>query len=251
MHGTSGVSTTSARVRGRGWAALLAALCCVALAACGGSGSSGFDAIAAENAAIDRALSDDGCEIEGGLTICAAQGIPTPPTAPPSASPTLSPAAPATPTRTPEALPSASATRTAPGLTRTPTPSPTPTATLVPAQPGVDIDVDAGDITSCAQVDPSQPCVLRLTFAPIDAPPDAVYRAAARTRDPDSAWAVLPVSGNDAVIPVPADASVMQVAVLLFLAPPGFVADEVMLLADSGADFAFVTAPLAVRVPPP
>jgi hypothetical protein len=53
----------------------------------------------------------------------------------------------------------------------------------------------------------------------------------------------LPATDNSASIavnPTPAGRR-YQIAVLLFLRDPGFVPDRVNLLADTGADFAFVT----------
>ena len=95
-------------------AALLAALL---LAGCGGSGSSGFDALAAENAAIDRALATMDCTVEQGLTICASTVVEAPaaPTPTPTRTPTPlhTPATSASPTRTAEAEPSRTATAAA------------------------------------------------------------------------------------------------------------------------------------------
>lgn len=285
---------------------LFALACGTLLLGCaGGSGSSGFDALAAENAAIDRALDSQDCQMEEGLTICVAPGMtaPTPPlptftttplptstTAPPpstatppatstttplatgSAGPidhrtatrTLSPVsgtvtptisgtvalfptstvtlpvpseAPtrvstATPTHVPTRVPTATSTRV---ITETPTPSATP------AEPGVETNVAPSKEISCEQAGPGQPCIFMLTFVPSGLPDNAVYRVAVRMRDPDSDWMILPVSDNAAGIPVELNGPPVQIAILVFLTDPGFVPDEVDLLADSGADFAFVT----------
>lgn len=225
-----------------GVALLLAAL----LAACGGSGSSGFDGIAAENAAIDRALSEDACTVEGGLTICPSGGVPPPPTVGPSATPTPSgsPAPIMTATITPLATPT---TTRAPG---SPTPTFTRTPTAVPAAPAVAIEIDGADASDCAMTDLSQPCLLPVQFLAANLPPDATLAAAARQRDPDGEWLLLPVVAGMTVVPVPAGATTVQVASLLYLAPPGELPAVVRLLADSGADTAFVAAPIALRAPP-
>ena len=71
-----------------------------------------------------------------------------------------------------------------------------------------------------------------------------------RSRNPNSAWSILPVTDNSASIavdPTPASRR-YQIAVLLFAQDPGFVPDRVDLLGDTGADFAFVT-PLLTPAP--
>jgi hypothetical protein len=253
---------------------LAALLCGWALSACaGGSGSSGFDAVTAENRAIDQALASQGCETNDGLTICAS-GAATPT---PSGTPTLPPAtatamSTATSSRPPTPLASPTTTQSLPSLTATPSPTgspvppsptrtttpsptatatgttrvadtPTPTATPIPAQPSVDIDIGANDTLPCVESGPRQPCIVTLTFAPRGAPAAAAYRVAVRTRHPDRAWTIVPVTGNSASIPVDPTATDTryQVAILLFVQDPGFVPDQVELLSDTGADFAFVT----------
>jgi hypothetical protein len=71
-----------------------------------------------------------------------------------------------------------------------------------------------------------------------------VYWVAVRTRDPDSAWLLIPATDNSAAIAVnPApSARRYQIAVLLFEGDPGPLPSRVVVLADTGADFAFVTA---------
>jgi hypothetical protein len=210
---------------------LWVALCALALLGCGGSGSSGFDATAAENAAIDRALESSGCVAERGLTICASGSVETPATPPASPTATAFPDATGTPTGTPPRS----------------SPTPTPTRTPPTSQPGVDIQPDPTDVANCVEAGDSQSCGLRLVFVPVAAPADAAYRAAVRQRDPDGPWQILPVSGNVVEIVIGPDVAVVQTAILLYERDPGTVPNEVELLADSGADFAFVTAPLVVR----
>lgn len=202
------------------------ALGALALLGCGGSGSSGFDATAAENAAIDQALESAGCVSERGLTICASGSVVETP-ATPAASPTAFPDA----TGTPASF----------------SPTPTPTGTPPASEPAVDIQPDATDVANCAAGADSQSCALRLVFVPIAAPAGAAYRAAVRPRDPDGRWRILAVSGNTVEIVVGPDVAVVQTAILLYEREPGPVPDEVERLADSGADFAFVTAPLTLR----
>lgn len=205
---------------------LWVALCALALLGCGGSGSSGFDATAAENAAIDQALDSAGCVTEGGLTICASGSVAE---------------TPATPAASPSTVPDATGT---PAFF---SPTPTPTGTPPASRPEVDIQPDPTDVANCAAGADSQSCALRLVFVPVAAPAGAAYRAAVRARDPDGRWRILAVSGNAVEIIVGPDVAVVQTAILLYEREPGPVPDEVERLADSGADFAFVTAPLAVR----
>lgn len=252
--------------RRRGRLAWLVALCCaVALSACaGGSGSSGFDNVTAENDAINRALDSQGCEVNEGLTICASGPTPTPsptPTLPPP-SPTATPTTTATPTRSfpaltatpsptgnpgPTGSPTPTTTQPPPSATATTTgtipPTSTPTPTPIPAQPGVDINIGANNTIPCRQTGPGTPCIFVLTFQPRGAPASAAYRVAVRTQNPPSAWRVSPVTDNSAPIEVNTTRPGLryQIAVLLFVQEPAFVPDRVDLLADTGADFAFVT----------
>ena len=222
--------------RTRAWRWLIAALCAVGLAGCGGSGSSGFDGVAAENTAIDQALDTNGCVTERGLTICASGEVtPTQPTPEPSPTATVNSNATATPTGTP-----------GPCVAHA-VPSPSPTATRPASQPGVDVQPDATDIANCLATADSQACTLRVGFVPVAAPVDAAYRAAVRQRQPDSSWRILPVTGNEVEIVIAPDVAVVQTAILLYEREPGPVPAEVEVLSDSGADFAFVTAPVVVR----
>lgn len=241
MQGTMGGSTAGPRRIAGAW--LVAALLAVALAGCGGSGSSGFDAVAAENDAIDRALDNSECVTERGLTICASGEVETPPTPPTAAiTATTTPLVVGTPT--PTGTPALATPTTTPPRG---TPTATPTATQPPSQPSVDIQPDPTDIANCASTADSQSCTLRIVFVPVSAPASAAYRAAVRQRNPDSNWRIMPVEDNVVELSIPPDVAVVQTAILLYEREPGPVPDEVEVLADSGADFAFVTAPLQVR----
>jgi hypothetical protein len=269
MHRTIRRPTDTTPTR-TGWRSLvLAALCCTLTACTGGSGSSGFDPLKAENAAIDRAITSQGCEVAGGLTICASGGEAPSPTVATTATPTATtrPSPPhtatlrptlaltASPTGTPGPLGSPTATTTPPPLptatgTPPPPPSPTPTATPVPLTPRVATNLDGSESIPCTQSGPQAPCTFVLVFQPQAVPADAAYRVAVRARDPDGTWLVLPVTDHSAVIPVEPGRQ-YQIAVLLFLGEPGALPDEVELLADTGADIAFVTPVLqAVQLVP-
>jgi hypothetical protein len=244
MHRTIGARRAMPGRTAACWA--IVAFCAVLLTGCtGGSGSSGFDIVAAENAAIDDALDTGSCVVERGLTICASTEGEIPATA------TRTPTATSQPQRTSSAAPDVTRTPTdtpvaAPSQTPTGA-SPAPSPTGVASQPSVDIQPDASDVTNCGVVADSQSCTLHIVFVPMAAPAGAVYRAAARTRDPDSAWRIMPVEGNAVDIVVPPDVDVVQTAILLYEREPGPVPGEVEALSESGADFAFVTAPLTVR----
>lgn len=246
---------------------LIAFAAAALVAACGGSGSSGFD-LAAENAAIDKALDTGTCQMDQGLTICAsgATSSPTMPPASPTPTTTVAPTDSATPTATQRGI-TPTATTTASSVTGTPTPTgtppsaptstpttrppdtptPTPTATLIPAQPGVDTNVASSDSVTCESAGPGQPCAFLFTFVPSGIPATAAYRVAVRGRDPNGDWAVYPVVDHGALIAVDPNVSTIQIAVLVFLADPGFVPDRIALLGDSGADYAFVTSPLTLQ----
>ncbi|MFN8644521.1 MAG: hypothetical protein U0802_23730 [Candidatus Binatia bacterium] len=212
---------------------LASALALTCLAGCvGGSGSSGFDLAAAENAAIDRVLDGGACVAERGLTICAS-GM----AASPAPSPTSTPPLAQTPTAGPDGTP-----------TTTPaTRSPTPTATLAPAQPAVDVAVDPADVAACAELDASNPCTVGVLIVPMAVPGGAAYRVAVRTRLPDGPWRILVVSELEVAIEVAPGVDTLQTAILVYDRDPGPVPAVIRVLADSGADFAFVTAPFAVR----
>lgn len=264
MERTTGMSRTTRRLRAT---LALAALAAVLLGGCaGGSGSSGFDIVAAENAAIDTALDTGSCVVERGLTICAsANETPAAPSETPTA--TVPPSTPTqtmpertgtatfamtgTPTATPPiAAPTATVTRNtdaSPTPSGTAAPSRTPTPTGTPGRPAIDTQADAADVAQCASEADSQPCVLRFGFTTTGIPAGAAYRAAVRGRDPDSTWRILPVVENSFEVVVPPEVSTLQTAVLVYESDPGPVPTEVEVLSDSGADAAFVSAPLTVR----
>jgi len=228
-----------------GW--VLTALCL--LAGCAGGGSSGFDIVAAENETIDRVLDTSSCETERGLTICASSmaaptaGGPTvTATSAPNSTATPAPISSGTPTGTP-----ALATPTTTPARGTPTATPSRTATAPPAGPGIDIGLDPADVANCEVASDTQPCTLTVFFVPISAPASAVYRGAVRQQDPDSPWQIVPVTGNQFTIEIPPNVAVLQTAVLVYESDPGPVPTEVPVLSDTGADFAFVAPPVAVR----
>ncbi len=188
------------------------------LAACaGGSGSSGFDVSArAEDGAIEQALAEQRCVPGAGLSICPAD---------------LSAPAAATPPAGPPPSPS-------------------------PAAPQVDTGL-RGDAPLACVATPGGPCTLTVPFAPEGFPATATYRVAVRPLEPQGRWAIgsapvehgMPGSPNfdgaaglDAVaVEGPAQRVPVQVAVLVYLEPPASVPAQVEHLADSGADYAFVT----------
>jgi hypothetical protein len=241
------------------WYGAFVALCALLLGGCaGGSGSSGFDIVAAENAAIDTALDTGDCVVEHGLTICASGTVASPvvPSATPTA--TVEPAASLTatvagsPTPTPTSVfPTAATTRppfsATPTRTSTRAPEASPAPTVMPAQPRVESEADATDVANCVLVAAAQSCTLRVVFVSMGIPDDAVYRAAVRARSPDSTWRVLPVADGAFTVEVPPEVTVVQTAVLVFERDPGPLPDEVEVLSDTGAELAFVSAPRAVR----
>ena len=223
----------------------------LSLSACaGGSGSSGFDNFpSSENAAIQTALDDQRCIPFHRLNICPADTTAAPPTT-------------ATPTHT--AMPSATPTN----IAFIPTPLTTATATLpitasptpTPPAPRVDTGINDGTIP-CAPADSGSGCILVVPFAPDGFPPATVFRVAVRTVNPPGAWEVGPdlVPSNttapvfDAPVAVeqvtraPDVPQQVQVAVLAFLKAPAGVPATVDNLADSGADYAFVTTDLSLQ----
>lgn len=234
------------------------ALACAFLFGCGGSGSSGFELQLREDRAIDEALDTNGCEVNEGLTICAAGGQPTP-----MITPTGSIIQTATPTPTAEgsqtSTPAAETTRTATPTLRPATPtttqhaaSPTPTPTMVPAAPQVDTNIPPGDAAACVIASPGGPCLFEFSFAPLGFPPSATYRVAVRAIDASGSgtWDILPPPIDNGVsfnVLIPLDpASQYQTAVLVFEQPPGGLPDSVQRLAETGADYAFVSAPFGV-----
>lgn len=267
----------------------------LALPGCSGSGSSGFDASpSAEDSAIDQALQEQHCVDVGGLTICpaeqgaqpAATATPTTPapatsTAPATATapaPTVSatatataPAMNATATAAPEQSPigpaaTTTATATAAATTTasaTNSPTPTPTATNTPGMK-ITFFADASPTLSCTALDPTA-CRFTISFLAQGFPPDAMFRAAARSVDPTGPWTIGPPAAatgpqpsNSLVAAVtvsgvssaPAQARQVQIVVLVYLQPPDLVPDQVELLGESGANLAYVASPLTVIASP-
>ncbi len=204
----------------------------------GGRGSSGFDIT--ENVIINKVLESQKCLSNRELTFCPADQRPTI---------------------------TATATATATAPTPTAPASPTPTPTVIPT-PHVDTGLADGTLIPCTRPDAGAPCSLLFSFAGFGFPGAASFRVASRLRAPDGAWELAaPPTLNSAVdppaldtlvsIPVPADASEphVQFAVLVFLAPPAAVPARFEALAQSGADFAFVTPEFVLEIittgPPP
>lgn len=238
------------------WVWFVALWCALAVTACaGGSGSSGFDPLLRENQAIDEALETQGCETNEGLIICASGAesstpSPTETAAAPQTTPTPTP----NPTGTPGPIGTATATTTIPrpsftatvgGTTATPTPTGTPPS----SQPGVETNIGADDTIPCGLAQADGTCFFVFSFQPEGLPSAASYRVAVRTRNPEGDWLVLPVVDNSALIEVDASPSGpdYQIAVLVFTEEPPFVPETVVLLADTGADYAFVTAVLTTE----
>lgn len=196
---------------------------------CDGRGSSGFDI--SEALLIQRVISTQQCLSKDALTFCPAD-------------------------RTDQTL-----TPTPP--VHTPTPpmqSPTPTATAIPAQ-RVDTGLAHGTSITCTRTRPGDPCRLTFTFQALGFDGLPAFRVAAQLRPPASGWDVAPPPRRDVVsdppryesmlnLAVPADARQQQVrfAVLVLASPETTVPDRLAVLADSGAEFAFVTADLALEV---
>ena len=206
------------------------------LAACaGGSGSSGFDnSPSAENAAISQALDQQRCVQRPALIICPADQ------------------------ETPSPLP----TPTAPGAaTGTPVASPTPTVhepTVTP-QPRVDTGgIDQSGGVDCAPSPVDNTCRFTLPFAPQGFPLTAMVRIAVRT-DETGRWTISSAGPPNGPLAMPSfDAPVavgqavgtgvpVQIAILVFLDFPAAIPAEVTELAESGADYAFVTPEISVR----
>lgn len=256
-------TSRSARRSGPARCALgaLAIACALIAAACvGGSGSSGFDLRAVEDRAIDRALDTSQCQPADGLDICVAGGsdsLPATPTVTPTPSSTPTPGTP-TPTMV---VPGASPTPT-PSLPIDGLPSFTPTPTALPEPPNVGTNLAPGNELPCEGGGPIQAdgtCSFDFQFVPDNVGPTATYRVALRTLDPPSDWTILPapsvvgpdgVPGYEQPIEI-ADAAgnprTYQIAVLVFLEPPGPLPETVERLGESGAHYAFVTAGLSAE----
>ncbi|HUI25700.1 MAG TPA: hypothetical protein VL403_06400 [Candidatus Kryptonia bacterium] len=190
----------------------------LSLAACSGSGSSGFDALPGESAAIEQALDEQHCVQSDKLTICPADAgpsriatpssTPTPTATPtafvPAASPTQfsaptttataartfvsSPAATTTATPTPLTTPAAISS---PTVTRTANPTATRTATATPTATPTGMRIDTGlDLTAPIACAPTATgCAFVVPFFPAGFPPTAVFHVAVRT-EPTSSWMI-------------------------------------------------------------
>lgn len=178
------------------------------LAACGGSGSSGFDITPlAENAVIAGVLASGQCEASGALLICAAGDRPA----------------------------------TTPGL-----PSPTPSGGRdvqldVPATDSLSCSLAPAD-GGCVFVLSFSPSGL-----PADAVYRAAVRAAS-SDDPWTIGEPAQRQGAFFAVPVdvPTGVGAVQVAVLVFAAGSDTVSGSVAALSESGASFAFVSDALAL-----
>jgi len=199
--------------RARRWLVLGLALLA---AACGGSGSSGFG-VRLDQAAIDMALDTRGCSAGADdLVICAADGV---------------------------------------GVMIPGSPQPTP----VPEATGtVETNLPSDGSFPC-QSPQGAPCQFTLRVAPNGFPPSAEYRVALRevTATGSLQWRILPAprnTGSDAapsleqdvpaIVPELDAAGRIQLAVLVYLTGAANVPEHVTTLAESGADFAFVSAEL-------
>lgn len=195
---------------GRRARALAVALLLAVAGCAGGSGSSGFD-IAAENVAIELALAGQTCEPVEALTICAADGA--------------------------GAIPG------------------TPGPGMSPAMVETNLDRPDGQ-APCSPADDR--CRVEVQFSPSGFPPETFYAVAWREAAAPADWHLAPQpvgTGSperpqfDASVEVPVDEAqvgAVQIAVLIFLADPGPLPDRVRSLAETGADFAFVSRELAV-----
>jgi hypothetical protein len=174
----------------------------------GGSGSSGFDiSPSAENESINQALTTRQCLPDEALTICPANET----------------------------------------ALDVPVPGQTP-----PAE-GVDVGtmIDSTDFGHCvAGVEPT--CRIAVMISVVGLTPGAAYQIAARGFDPLSSWNIADVAvivtdeertTFPATIEVPAASLSIQVAVLVFVDGSGTTLGEILTLTETGADFAFVTAP--------
>ena len=214
--------------RGVGFGWLLAALL---FGGCldGGRGSSGFDL---EAALIERVLTQQRCESRESVLFCPADQQP----------------AGATPTPTMASTPP------------TPPISPTPTATAVPMR-RVDTGLANGTSIACTRERASDPCRLTFSFQAFGFGGAPALRVAAQLRPPGIGWDVAPpltVDLNadppryDAMIAVsaPVDPQSLSIrfAVLVLASPSATLPARLAVLADSGAEFAFVTPELALEV---
>jgi hypothetical protein len=185
----------------------------LALAACtGGSGSSGFDIFPTENAAIEQALDERRCVEREGLAICPADAEPV-------------------------------------GVPST------------PGIPGLQIDfVVETAMLRCSLDALRANCSSALAFVASGFPPDTRFRLALRRFDADAEWTVGPElsPGGEPATPLfdapvnletdPRSATGIsaQAAVLVFLEPREPIPGLVRELAETAADYAFVTGEITL-----
>jgi hypothetical protein len=185
----------------------------ILLSACaGGSGSSGFDVSpAAENEAINEAIVTRQCLPGEELTICPAN-------------------------QTSLDVP-------APGMGN-------------PGQEDVDVStlVDPVEAAQCG-AGGEQVCDISVTVTVSGLPAGSAYQVAARSVTPLTAWVidgeatVLSAEGTTsftANVAVPATSLSLQAAVLVFVDRVGTATGEIRTLTETGATFAFVTAPVTI-----
>jgi len=190
---------------------LLAASVLGLMACAGGSGSSGFDISAAsEGAAIQRALDKQECLERKGLTICPA-------------------------------------TEGSPAVPGSPTPAPSTTPGPM-SSPSIDTQLDHTTSLACSLIPASDTCLLSVLFTPRGFEPDAQFYVAVRTNEAGAPWTINTdgarsdaLGSFDAPLQAPVQSMEIQVAILVFNTLPATLAIEVVELADSGADFAYVT----------
>ena len=269
--------TASIRMTSRRFLSLSTAWIAIAVltwSCAGGSGSSGFGI--SESVVLQRVADGRQCEDFEGLIICPADATPEDlPTPNQSVSPTPSPIATGIPTAitaTP-ALPQATET---PGADDTPAPQATPTEPSEPtATPSPTVIPPSEIFTNlpdplgqlfCAPNADGRLCDIAFRFAASGFPTDAAFRVAVRDAGSDSPWSILTPSaidesgsaafGYSASIAVdlaaerePNDGNLLRIVVLVFEREPGPVPDRVARLSDTGADRAFVVAPLPILLP--
>lgn len=195
----------------------------------GGRGSSGFDL---EAALIERVLTTQRCLSRDAVVFCPAdqQG------------------AAVTPTPTPAATPPS------PGA------SPTPTATAAPLR-RVDTGLANGASIACTRARQGDRCHLTFSFQALGFGTMPALRVAAQMRPPGMGWDVAPPLDVDpsadpprydaaVALAVPFDAQALTVRFAVLVLPAGAAAlpPHLAALADSGAEFAFVTPELALEV---
>jgi hypothetical protein len=240
--------------------ALALATCVTAIACAGGSGSSGFDLT--ENSAITMALDEQRCVDFEGLRICPAV---TTATERPAGSPTPTP----TPSRTPTTCPTNAGSSTPPPVA-SPTATPSPTRSSMPtasAEPGVDLVLNRDGTVDCMVTDYDGTCDLRVAFWAKGFPPSAVFRVAIRklnpgTLQPEGLWTIgdAPVPSGGPQMPsfdasvsaiptadVTGGTAMAQFAVLVFIDPPATIPEKTDALADTGADYAFITTEIVIE----